>query len=66
MPSGMGDLGTLIVVTTEDDVRVFINNQEQKKHTARGQLRVPTPPGPVSVRVYKDGFTTPATQTSPS
>ncbi|HTB12606.1 MAG TPA: PEGA domain-containing protein [Bryobacteraceae bacterium] len=59
----MGDLGTLIVVTGEDDVRVFVNNKEQKKHTARGQLRVPTPPGKVSVRVYKDGFTTPATQT---
>jgi len=58
----MGDLGTLIVVTGEDDVRVFVNNREQKKHTARGQLRVPTPPGKVSVRVYKDGFITPATQ----
>ncbi len=61
-PAAMGDMGTLIVVTGEDDVRVFINNKEQKKHTARGQLRVPTPPGKASVRVYKDGFTTPATQ----
>jgi PEGA domain len=58
----LGDLGTLIVVTGEDDVRVFVNNKEQKKHTARGQLRVPTLPGKVSVRVYKDGFMTPATQ----
>jgi hypothetical protein len=57
----MGDFGTLIVVTGEDDVRVFVNNKEQKKHTARGQLRVPTLPGKVSVRVYKDGFMTPAT-----
>ena len=61
-PAALGDLGTLIVVTGEDDVRVFVNNKEQKKHTARGQLRVPTPPGKVSVRVYKDGFTTPPTQ----
>lgn len=61
-PAAAGDLGTLIVVTGEDDVRVFINNKEQKKHTARGQLRVPTPPGKASVRVFKDGFTTPATQ----
>ena len=61
-PAALGDMGTLIVVTGEDDVRVFVNNKEQKKHTARGQLRVPTPPGNVSVRVYKDGFTTPATQ----
>jgi len=62
-PPGAGDLGTLIVVTGEDDVRVFVNNREQKKHTARGELRVPTAPGNASVRVYKDGFTTPATQT---
>jgi hypothetical protein len=61
--ASMGDLGTLLVVTGEDDVRVFVNNKEQKKHTARGQLRVPTPPGKVSVRVYKDGFNTPPTQT---
>jgi len=61
-PPGMGDLGTLLVVTGEDDVRVFVNNKEQKKHTARGQLRIPTPPGKVQVRVYKDGFNTPPTQ----
>ena len=60
---GMGDLGTLLVVTGEDDVRVFVNNKEQKKHTARGQLRVPTAPGKAQVRVYKDGFNTPPTQT---
>ncbi len=59
---GMGNLGTLLVVTGEDDVRVFVNNREQKTRTARGQLRVPTPPGKVQVRVYKDGFTTPPTQ----
>lgn len=58
----LGDLGTLLVVTGEDDVRVFVNNKEQKKHTARGQLRIPTAPGKVAVRVFKDGFTTPPTQ----
>ncbi len=62
-PPALGDLGTLLVVTGEDDVRVFVNNREQKKHTARGQLSVPTAPGKASVRVFKDGFTTPATQT---
>jgi len=62
-PPGMGDLGTLLVVTNEDNVRVFVNNKEQKKQTARGQLRVPTLPGKVQVRVYKDGFNTPPTQT---
>ncbi len=58
----LGDLGTVLVVTGEDDVRVFVNNREQKKHTAHGQLSIPTPPGKASVRVYKDGFTTPPTQ----
>ncbi|HEV1286597.1 MAG TPA: PEGA domain-containing protein [Bryobacteraceae bacterium] len=62
-PPGMGDLGTLLVVTGEDNVRVFVNNKEQKKQTARGQLRVPTLPGKVQVRVFKDGFNTPPTQT---
>jgi hypothetical protein len=58
------DFGTLIVVTGEEDVRVFVNNREQKKHTdARGLLRVPALPGKASVRIYKDGFTTPPTQT---
>jgi hypothetical protein len=62
-PPGVGDLATLIVVTGEDDVRVFVNNREQKNRTARGQLRVLAPPGKVSVRVFKDGFNTPPTQT---
>ena len=61
-PPGMGDLGTLLVVTGEDNVRVFVNNKEQKKQTARGQLRIPTLPGKVQVRVFKDGFNTPPTQ----
>jgi PEGA domain len=62
-PPAAGDLGALMVVTGEDDVRVFINNKEQKKHTLHGQLRIPTPPGKTQVRVFKDGFTTPPTQT---
>jgi len=61
-PPAAGDYGTLLVVTGEDDVRVFVNNREQKNHTSRGQVRIATLPGKVSVRVFKDGFTTPATQ----
>jgi hypothetical protein len=61
-PPAAGDLGTLLVVTNEDDVRVFVNNREQKPHTARGQLRIPTPPGKVNVRVLKDGFISPPAQ----
>jgi hypothetical protein len=62
-PPAPGDLGTLLVVTGEDDVRVFLNNREQRRHTAHGQVRIPTAPGTVSVRVQKDGFTTPPAQT---
>ena len=62
-PPAPGDLGTLLVVTNEDDVKVFVNNREQPKRTARGQLRIPTVPGRVNVRVAKDGFTAPPPQT---
>jgi hypothetical protein len=61
-PPAPGDMGTLLVVTGEDDVRVFVNNREQKSRTSRGKLTVSAPPGKASVRVFKDGFTTPATQ----
>jgi len=49
------NIGTLIVSTAEDDVRVFINNKEYPRRTQRGQIRIQTI-GPVSVRVAKDGF----------
>jgi len=49
------NIGTLIVSTGEDDVRVFINGNEYRRKTQRGQLRVPTI-GPVTVRVAKEGF----------
>lgn len=62
-PPAPGDYGAVLVVTGEDDVHVFINNREQPKHTARGQLRVPVMPGRVSVRVSKDGFNAPPAQT---
>lgn len=62
-PPAPGDLGTLLVVAGEDDVRVFVNNREQRKHTIHGQLRVPVPPGKVSVRVQKDGFAESPVQT---
>ncbi len=62
-PPAPGDYGAVLVVTGEDDVHVFINNREQPKHTARGQLRVPVMPGRVNVRVSKDGFNAPPAQT---
>ena len=49
------NIGTLIVATGEDDVRVFLNDKEYRRKTQRGQVRIPTI-GKVSVRVAKDGF----------
>ncbi len=49
------NIGTLIVSTGEDDVRVYINNKEYRRKTQRGQLRIPAI-GPVSVKVEKQGF----------
>jgi hypothetical protein len=49
------DIGTLIVSTAEDNVRVFLNGKEYPRKTQRGQLRIPTL-GSVNVRVAKDGF----------
>ncbi|HEV2198984.1 MAG TPA: PEGA domain-containing protein [Bryobacteraceae bacterium] len=49
------NIGTLIISTGEDDVRVFLNNKEYARKTQRGQVRVQTI-GAVSVRVAKDGF----------
>jgi hypothetical protein len=56
------NIGTLIVSTGEDNVRVFLNNKEYARRTQRGQIRIQTI-GPVSVRVAKDGFETLAAQT---
>jgi hypothetical protein len=47
--------GTLIVSTGQDDVRVFLNDQEYRRRTQRGELRVQTL-GKVVVRVAKSGF----------
>jgi hypothetical protein len=57
------NIGTLIVSTGEDDVRVFVNNKEYRGRTQRGQVRIPAI-GPVTVRVAKDGFQTEPSQTA--
>ena len=54
-------LGTLIVHTPEDGVRVFVDNREQAARTQGGELRIQAA-GMVSVRVSKDGFGTPPEQ----
>ena len=51
------DVGTLVVVTGEDGVRVFLNGREQRRTTSRGQLRIPNlPVREYAVRVAKEGF----------
>jgi serine/threonine protein kinase len=51
------DIGTLLVVTGEDNVQVYLNNQLQKKATQGGLLRIPNlAPKDYVVRVSKNGF----------
>ena len=57
------NIGTLIVSTAEDNVRVLLNGKEYPRRTQRGQLRIQTL-GPVSVRVAKEGFELSAPQTA--
>jgi len=48
-------IGTLIITTGQDDVRIFLNDREHKRRTEKGQARVQTF-GDVTVRVEKPGF----------
>lgn len=57
------NIGTLIVATSEDDVRVYLDGKEYPKRTQRGQLRIPAI-GTKAVRVAKDGFQTEPPQTA--
>jgi serine/threonine protein kinase len=51
------DVGTLIVVTREDGVHVFLDGKEQRHTTLRGQLRIlDLKPKEYRVRVFKDGY----------
>jgi hypothetical protein len=55
--------GTLIVSTSQDDVRVFLNDKEYRRRTQHGQLRILTL-GKVTVRVAKSGFLDEPAQTA--
>lgn len=57
------NIGTLIISTAEDNVRVFLNGKEYPRKTQRGQVRIQTL-GEVSVRVAKDGFELTGAQTA--
>src|SRR5262249_44676290 len=57
------NVGTLVVVTGEDNVRVFLNDKELRRATRRGQLRIPNlAVQAYNVRVGKDGFESEAAQ----
>jgi hypothetical protein len=55
------NIGTLIVSTVENDVKVFLNDREYPRRTQRGAIRIPAI-GKVTVRVAKDGFDSPPAQ----
>ena len=57
------NIGTLIISTAEDNVRVFLNGKEYGRKTQHGQLRIPAI-GSTSVRVAKDGFELTSVQTA--
>jgi hypothetical protein len=51
------DIGTLLIVTGEDKVQIYLNNQLQNRTTQGGQLRIPNlTPKDYVVRPVKDGF----------
>ena len=51
------NIGTLVVVTGEDGVRVFLGGKEYRRQTQRGQLRIPNlEVKGYSVRIAKEGF----------
>ena len=49
--------GTLVLVTGEDGVHVFLDGKEYRRRTERGQLRISgLPVKDYAVRIFKDGF----------
>jgi len=50
------NVGTLVVVTNEDNVTVFLDGQKHPTQTRRGQLRITRAPKRYRVKVAKEGF----------
>jgi hypothetical protein len=49
--------GTLVAITGEDNVTLFLNEKEYRRRSERGQVRIPAlPVGKYLVRATKDGF----------
>ncbi|MCW5980951.1 MAG: protein kinase [Bryobacteraceae bacterium] len=57
------NLGGLRILTSEDDVKVFIGGSLYRRPTVRGRLLLYLPPKEYAIRVEKDGFITPPEQT---
>jgi tetratricopeptide (TPR) repeat protein len=58
------DVGTLVVETGEDAVKVYIDGHGQfRRLTEHGLVRIPMNVGRYTIRVAKDGFRTPPAQT---
>jgi serine/threonine-protein kinase len=56
------NLSVLNIVTNEDGVEIFLNNEKYRRTTNHGRLRIYLPAKSYSVRVHKEGFAAPAAQ----
>ncbi len=54
--------GTVVVMTSQDGVDVYINDQPYRRKTDRGQLRIPLKVGEYTIRVHKAGFIDPPSE----
>lgn len=58
------NVGSVLVMTGEDDVEVYLDGKLLKQHSQHGQLRIPNLGTTThNVRVAKDGFASPDNQT---
>jgi hypothetical protein len=57
-------LGTVTVMTHQDGVNVYIQDKLYRRKTDRGQIRIPLKVGTYAIRVHKDGFIDPPSQTA--
>ena len=55
--------GTVIVMTGQDGVDVYINDKPYRRKTERGQVRIPLKVGEYAIRVHKAGFIDPPPET---
>ena len=54
------NVGSLRVITGEDDVEIFLNGTPYRRKTARGRRLIYLYPNKIEVRVQKEGFRAPA------